>query len=307
MRAFFDDMFGFDDFDALVQGSDGLPAVHRRQVRNGCARADPAHHRRSSDHQGRRLPRSVHDARDVHVAGARRRSTACRRLAGLDALRRSRPTARALGLLTQISFLAVHSHPGAQLADAARQGAARAAAVPEGAAAAAQRGLLAVENPELDVQDARERVSLAPEEPGLRRLPQDHRPDGPGARELRRRRAVPRRPRTGAPIDAERQSRRQGVQRTSSASGRRCTTTRRCRLPGASASTLRHGRRRCAPTTRRRSIYFNARFAAAGYACRSCCARSRSATRFPTSSSRSRRHRRVKTASLGAGQHYASS
>ncbi len=66
MRAFFDDMLSFNDFDSLSKDPQVYPAETRCNA-GGCARTDAAHHRRSAGCEERGLPRPVHLARHVHV------------------------------------------------------------------------------------------------------------------------------------------------------------------------------------------------------------------------------------------------
>ena len=122
------------------QGSRHLPGLRRRDHR-GRARADAAHAGRSAARPEARLPRPVHEPRHIHLAVARRHLRRGR-AAGLDRLREpARQPARRAADPGQLPRRA--RAPGPQFAHLARQGAARVAAVPDGAAPAAERRFLA--------------------------------------------------------------------------------------------------------------------------------------------------------------------
>ena len=142
VRAFFDDMLRFDDLRRALQGSRHLSDLQRRDRRRTrasrrCARWS------TSCSSGSAITATCSRRRDTFISPslARHLRRGRRRRAGPPS--RAPPDSPRAGLLTQVSFLAAHCASGPQLAHPARQGAARAAAVPDGAAAAAQRGLLA--------------------------------------------------------------------------------------------------------------------------------------------------------------------
>jgi hypothetical protein len=109
VRAFFDDMFGFDDFNNLAKDPRSIrpSPAHRGRTRASrpCARCRPPDHQEG-------------DYRDLFTTRDTFMSPALAALYGLPAPPGWTPyefpadSPRA-GILTQISFLAVHSHPAA--------------------------------------------------------------------------------------------------------------------------------------------------------------------------------------------------
>ena len=251
------------------QGSRHLPDLRRRDHR-GRARADAAHAGRPAARQEARLPRPVHEPRHVHLAVARRH---LRRggAAGLDRLHEpARQPAR--GAADPGQFPGRACAPGPQFAHLARQGGARVAAVPDGAAPAAQRGLLAARGCELAHEDRARAPRRAPRKPGVRGMSQADRPDRAGFRELRRCGRVPcHRARRGH--RCQRRARRQELRGPRRIVAGRARSPPAQRLPGQARLRLGNRRGRRNRPTSRCWIGWASGSRPTDTGCRTCCAR----------------------------------
>ena len=189
MRAFFDDMLRFDDLVVLAKDPGIYPVFGAETIVD--AREQTL--RTLVDHllvRNLRLPRPVHEPRYVHLAVPRshlRRGGAAR----LDGLHQPSGQ-RARGAADPGQLPGRTRPPGTQFADAARQGGARVAALPDCAAPAAQRGFLAPRGRGLAPENRARAPRPAPHQPGVRRVSQDHRSDRARLRKLRRCGPVPR-------------------------------------------------------------------------------------------------------------------
>ncbi|MGE3336120.1 MAG: DUF1592 domain-containing protein [Rhodospirillaceae bacterium] len=162
MRAFFDDMFGFDDFNALSKDATVYPKF------TGQAMADAREEtiRTVIDH----LVTQKKDYRDLYTTRATFISPALAVIYGLTTppswTRYEFPAdSPRAGILTHISFLAVHSHPGrssATLRGKALRELLLCQPVPR---PPANVDFSAVENPKANLRTARDRVNAHLENP----------------------------------------------------------------------------------------------------------------------------------------------
>ena len=157
VRAFFDDMFGFDDFATLSKDAETYPSF------TGATAADAREQtlRTIVDH----LVTNNGDYRDLYTTRKTFISTALAPIYGVPAGRGWVPyefpaESPRTGILTHISFLAVHSHPGRSsptLRGKALRELLLCQAVPR---PPANVDFSAVENPKSNIKTQRERVNL---------------------------------------------------------------------------------------------------------------------------------------------------
>lgn len=162
MRAFFDDMFGFDDFNALSKDASVYPKF------TGQAMADAREEtiRTVVDH----LVAQKRDYRDLYTTRETFISPALAVIYGLTTppnwtRYEFPPDSPRAGILTHISFLAVHSHPGrssATLRGKALRELLLCQPVPR---PPANVDFSAVENPKANLRTARDRVNAHLENP----------------------------------------------------------------------------------------------------------------------------------------------
>ena len=199
MRAFFDDMLRFDDLAVLAKDPGIYPTFGAEtswtRASRRCARWSITCWSRKRDY------RDLFTTRETFISPPLAVIYDVAAPPGWSSYTSPRHSPRA-GLLTQVSFLAAHAHPGRSsptLRGKALRELLLCQAVPR---PPPNVDFSLLEDARLAPADRARAPRPAPHQPGVRRLPQDHRPDRARLRALRRRGPVPRRPSAARTIDA---------------------------------------------------------------------------------------------------------
>ena len=238
VRAFFDDMFAFDDFDTLSKDASVYPKVSGTTLKD--AREQTL--RTVYDHliTRDRDYRDLFTTRDTFISPSLAAVYSVPAVPGWVAYEFP-PDSPRVGILSQVSFLAVHSHPGRSSPTLRGKALREVLLCQKVPSPPPNVDFSIVEDPKANFHTARERLTAHRSNPvcaGCHRITD---PIGPGVGELRRRRPIPAH-RARRAAGYQRHPGRQGFQGPRGTGAGRARSSRAADLPGEAPVQLWLGR-----------------------------------------------------------------